>query len=128
MLEAGLAEHTGWSRRKSALACGLAMPILSAPCALGFNLLQDFHPLGGKSTVLDLEDFLVSDLALPVGALTFALYCTRRFGWGWDSFAAEVNTGRGPKMPGFFRPLLSLFAPAAILIILAAGLKSRFGL
>lgn len=127
-LVAGLAEHTGWSRRKSALACGLAMPILSAPCALGFNLLQDFHPLGGKSTVLDLEDFLVSDLALPVGALTFALYCTRRFGWGWDSFAAEVNTGRGPKMPGFFRPLLSLFAPAAILIILAAGLKSRFGL
>ena len=78
--------------------------------------------------MLDLEDFLVSDLALPVGALTFALYCTRRFGWGWDSFAAEVNTGRGPKMPGFFRPLLSLFAPAAILIILAAGLKSRFGL
>ncbi len=121
-LLAGLREKTGWSRRRAALACGIAMPILSAPCALGFNLLKNFHPLGGGSTVLDMEDFLVSNLALPIGALAFAIYCTRRCGWGWEGFLAEANAGRGLRMPARLRPWLAWFVPAAIAVILAAGL------
>ncbi len=124
-LLAGLREKTGWSRRRAALACGIAMPILSAPCALGFNLLKDFHPLGGESTVLDLEDFLVSDLALPIGALAFAVYCTRRFGWGWEGFLAEANAGHGIRLPAILRPWLAWFIPVAIAAILATGICAR---
>ena len=62
------------------------MPVLSLPCILGFNVWKGFHPLGGDSCVLDLEDFLVSDLALPLGGLAFALFCCHRFGWGWQGF------------------------------------------
>lgn len=121
-LLAGLREKTGWSRRQAALACGIAMPILSAPCALGFNLLKDFHPLGGGSTVLDLEDFMVSNFALPIGALAFAIYCTRRCGWGWEGFLAEANAGCGLRLPARLRPWLAWFVPAAIAVILVVGL------
>ena len=125
-LLATLREKTGWSRKKASLACGAAMTLLSAPCALGFNILKDFHPMGGDSSVLDLEDFLVSDLALPVGALAFAVYCTRGCGWGWKGFMAEANAGRGLRLPAAARPLLSWFVPAAIAAILIVGLYSRF--
>ena len=126
-LLAGLREKTGWSRRKAALACGIAMPILSAPCALGFNLLQNFHPLGGQSAVLDLEDFLVSDLSLPIGALAFVLYCTRRRGWGWSSFLAEANAGQGLKLPAWTRRWFAWGIPIAIVVVLFSGLYARFG-
>ena len=125
-LMAGMREKTGWTRRRAALVCGIAMSVLSAPCALGFNLLKDLHPMGGQSTVLDLEDFLVSDLALPIGALAFTLYCTRRWGWGWGGFMAEANAGRGVRLSGAMRPWLTWFVPAAILTILIAGLCARF--
>ena len=123
---ATMREKTGWSRKKASLACGIAMTILSAPCALGFNLLKDVHPMGGDSSVLDLEDFLVSDLALPIGALAFALYCTRNWGWGWKGFIEEANAGSGVKMPAAVRPWLTWFVPAAIVTILIAGLWARF--
>ena len=125
-LLAGLREWTGWTRRRAAFVCGMAMPLLSAPCALGFSVLKGLHPLGGDSTVLDLEDFLVSDLALPIGALGFAFYCTRRWGWGWSGFIDEANAGRGLKLAPSLRPWLAWFVPAAILLIIAAGLRSRF--
>jgi len=123
-LLAGLREKTGWSRRRAALACGIAMPILSAPCALGFNILKGFHPFGGESTILDMEDFLVSNLALPIGALAFAIYCTRCCGWGWENFLAEANAGRGIRLSARLRPWLAWFVPAAIAVILAAGLHA----
>lgn len=127
-LIACLCDRRGWTRRRAAFACALAMPVLSAPCALGFNLFKSFHPLGGTSSVLDFEDFLVSDLALPVGALLFALYATRDFGWGWRNLLAEMNAGKGLKFAPCLRFLVAYFAPAAILVILTAGLKARFGL
>ena len=116
----------GRAIRKAALACGIAMPILSAPCALGFNLLQNFHPLGGQSAVLDLEDFLVSDLSLPIGALAFVLYCTCRRGWGWDSFLAEANAGQGLKLPAWTRRWFAWGIPIAIVVVLLTGLYARF--
>lgn len=125
-LIACLREKTGWTRQRAAFACGIAMPVLSAPCALGFNILKDIHPLGGSSTILDLEDFLVSDLALPIGALAFALYCTRSWGWGWNGFIAEANTGSGTRFPSCLRTLATWFIPIAIIVILVAGLYSRF--
>ena len=126
-LLAGLREKTGWSRRKASLVCGIAMSILSVPCALGFNVLSGFHPLGGGSNVLDLEDFVVSYLLLPAGTLLFALFCCHRFGWGWENFVAEANTGRGPKIRPWMRFYCAWIVPAIVLGILILGLWDKFG-
>jgi NSS family neurotransmitter:Na+ symporter len=118
-------DMTGWTRRRAALACGIAMPFLSTPCALGFNLLSDIHPFGGESTILDLEDFLVSDLALPLGSLAFAVYCTRRIGWGWKPFLEETNAGRGIRLSSRLHFLFAWVVPAAIAVVMVAGLHAR---
>lgn len=88
-----------WSRKQSCLFNFAALFLLSLPCALGYNLLSDFQPLGEGSTVLDLEDFLVSNILLPVGSLCYLLFCVTRLGWGYKNYEAEVNTGEGLKLP-----------------------------
>ena len=88
----------GWSRKKACLINAIALLILSLPCALGFNLLSGIHPLGGSSNFLDLEDFLVSNIILPVGSLIFLLFAVSKRGWGWENFMAEANAGRGLKV------------------------------
>ena len=114
-----------------AACCGLVF-VLSLPCALGFNLLSDVHPLGPDSGFLDLEDFLVSNLALPGGALLFALFCTHRFGWGWDAFVAEANAGKGARIPtsGLARTLLRVYLgwilPLVIAVVLVVGLVDKY--
>ena len=124
---ASLRDYTGWGRGKACAVLGAAMPVLSLPCILGFNVWKDFHPLGGDSCVLDLEDFLVSDLALPLGGLAFALYCCHRFGWGWKGFRAEVNAGTGPKLPEGLRVYCAWVLPVLIAVIIAISLCRRFG-
>ena len=121
-------DATGWSRGKACLVSCAALLLLSLPCALGFNALSAIHPFGGDSTVLDLEDFLVSNLSLPVGAIAFVLFCTRRSGWGWDAFAAEADAGRGPKLPAgrLFRLYASWGLPAIILAVFLLGLLEKF--
>ena len=98
------------------------MAVLSLPCALGFNLLSGFQPLGAGSTVLDLEDFLVSNLLLPIGSLMFVLFCTLRGGWGWDRFVAEANTGRGLKVVRWMRPYMTFVLPVLIVVVFVLGL------
>ena len=124
-------DMTGWTRPKACAACCGIVFVLSLPCALGFNVLSCVHPLGPGSGFLDLEDFLVSNLALPGGAFLFALFCTHRFGWGWDAFCAEANAGRGAKIPatGPLRTLLRLYLgyvlPLVILFVLVVGLVDK---
>ena len=124
---ASLVDYLKWPRRAVCAAVAVGISALSLPCILGFNLLGWLHPLGGESTVLDLEDFLVSDLLLPVGAMLFARYCTSRYGWGWRNFRVEANAGEGPKVPRGLRIYCGYVIPLVIGGILVLAVIRRFG-
>jgi NSS family neurotransmitter:Na+ symporter len=100
----------------------------SLPCVLGFNALSDFHPLGGDSVILDLEDFLVSDNILPIGAMVYLLFCTSRYGWGWDKFIAEADAGRGLRFPRILRGYLTYVLPLLMAVVIVMGYVNKFGL
>ena len=110
------------SRRKSTLLGGVFMLVASLPCVLGYNVWSAFQPLGAGSTVLDGEDFLVSNLLLPIGSLIYLLFCVTRWGWGFDNYLAEANTGKGPKLPRWLKPYFQFFLPVLIVVILLQGL------
>lgn len=118
-------ELTGWSRKKTCVICCIGILILSMPCLLGYNVLSHIKPIAGHD-ILDSEDFLVSNLMLPIGALTVVLFCTTRYGWGWDSFLKESNEGKGLKMASFLRPYLAYVLPIIIAVILIVGLVEFF--
>lgn len=106
----------GWSRRKSCLVNCAAMLVLSLPCALGFNLLSGVQPFGSGSTILDLEDFIVSNNLLPLGSLVYLLFCTsEKYGWGFDSFLTEANTGRGIPFPRRLRVYAKYVLPLLLI-------------
>ena len=84
-------ELTGFSKRKTCLVCGIAVFILSIPCVLGCNVWSSFTPFGPDSAVLDLEDFIVSNILLPIGSLLFVLFVTTKKGWGFDNFLKEAK-------------------------------------
>ena len=92
-------ELFGLSRKKSVLINIVAVTILSIPCALGFNLLSGFTPLGDGTNILDLEDFIVSSTLLPLGSLLILIFCCHKKGWGWKNFINEADTGNGIKFP-----------------------------
>ena len=110
------------SRRKSTLLGGVFILVASLPCVLGYNVWSAFQPLGAGSTVLDGEDFLVSNLLLPIGSLIYLLFCVTRWGWGFDNYLAEANTGKGPKLPRWLKPYFQFFLPVLIVVILLQGL------
>ena len=114
----------GWSRKKAAAINMVAITILSLPCVLGYNVWSGFHPFGDPSKqVLDLEDFLVSNIWLPLGSLIYLLFCVSKKGWGWKNFLKEANTGKGLKMPGgkVIQFYLTWILPIMILFIFAYG-------
>ncbi|MDL2286749.1 sodium-dependent transporter [Desulfococcaceae bacterium OttesenSCG-928-F15] len=111
----------GWSRKKSALINFFVLLVASAPCALGFNLLSGFTPLGAGTNILDLEDFIVSNNLLPLGALVYLMFCCTRKGWGWDNFIAEADTGKGLKFPKILKPYLIYVVPVLMVIIFIHG-------
>ncbi len=115
-------EITGWGRVKGCVVCGIAVLILSVPCALGFNLLSGFVPFAAGSGVLDLEDFLVSNCCLPIGALLYVLFCVSKKGWGFDNFIKEANAGKGLKMPRWLKPYLTYILPLIIISIFIIGI------
>lgn len=123
-----LRDYTGWSRTKACVVTGLVMPLLSLPCVLGFNLWSSFRPFGPGTNVLDLEDFVVSGLLLPLGSLSFALYCCHRFGWGWDKFIVEANTGVGLRFPKALRVYCGYVLPVIIVVIFIVGIVRRFAI
>ena len=116
----------GWSRKKSCLINAILLCILSLPCALGFNVLSAIQPFGEGSTIMDLEDFAVSNLILPLGSLIFVLFCTTKKGWGWQNFRKEANTGKGLQVPDWMRWYVSYLLPLMILVLFGVGLYQFF--
>ena len=111
----------GISRKKASLIGCIAMLVLSMPCILGFNVWGDLQLIGARG-VQDSEDFLVSNLLLPIGAVVYLLFCVSRWGWGFENYLAEANTGKGPKLPRWLRPYFRYVLPLLIIVILVQGL------
>ena len=111
----------GISRKKASVIGCIAILVLSMPCVLGFNVLGDLQLIGGRG-VLDSEDFLVSNLLLPIGSIIYLLFCVSRWGWGFDHYLEEANSGAGPKLPRWLRPYFRYVLPVLIVIILVQGL------
>ncbi len=108
-------------RKKAVLINGVIVLIASIPCVLGYNIWSDLHLIGGRD-ILDSEDFLVSNLLLPIGSLIYLLFCVTRFGWGFDNYYKECNAGEGLKLPRILKPYLQFVLPVLILIIIILGL------
>ncbi len=119
-------ELTGCSRKKSSLVNLVLIILLSMPCVLGYNLWawDGFAVFGGA--VLDVEDFLVSNLFLPLGSLVYLLFCVTRYGWGWQNYKKEVNTGEGLKVQDWMRGYLTYVLPLIVVFIFAFGLYDKF--
>lgn len=116
-----LIDYTGASR-KTVVRWGIPVIILlSLPCALGFNVWGSFAPLGPGTCVLDLEDFILSNNILPIGSLIYLLFCTSRYGWGWEKFFTEVNTGEGVQLPKSVRFYMTWILPLIILWLFISG-------
>ena len=118
-------DNFGWSRKKAALLNGVFVLLASLPCVLGFNLwyFEAKLPGGAVGQVLDIEDFLVSNLLLPLGSLVYLLFCVTRWGWGFDRYLEEANTGSGIKIPRALKPYFQFVLPVLILVILIGGLR-----
>ena len=119
-------DMTGCSRKKAAICNGIAIVILSMPCILGFNVLSGFMPLGAGSNILDLEDFIVSNNILPLGSLVYLLFCTTKYGWGFEKFSEEANTGEGIRLPKAVRGYMTWILPLIVLLIFVQGYVSKF--
>ena len=111
----------GWSRKKAAVCNCVFVLLASLPCVLGYNLWQDFRPIGGRD-VLDSEDFLVSNILLPLGSLIYLLFCVTKWGWNFESYQQEANTGKGMKIAGWMKYYFRFVLPLLILAILIEGL------
>lgn len=112
----------GLSRKKACIINGILLFLLSVPCCLGFNILSGFQPLGAGSTILDLEDTVVSNFILPLGSLVFILFCVTKKGWGWDNFVNEANTGKGLKIKRFMKGYMTYVLPVLVMFVFIMGL------
>lgn len=115
-----------FSRKKAVIINIFLIIILSLPCALGFNVLSGITPLGAGSNIMDLEDFIVSNNLLPLGSLVYLIFCTTRYGWGWDNFINEANTGKGLKFPKWLRIYVTYIMPLIVLFVFIQGYISKF--
>lgn len=119
-------ELTGWSRKKSSFVNLVLIILLSLPCVLGYNVWawDGFAVFGGA--ILDLEDFLVSNILLPIGSLVYLLFCVTRYGWGWKNFKKEANEGKGAKVQDWMRVYLTYILPMIVLFIFGFGIYDKF--
>ena len=120
-----VSELTGWSRKKTCFVSCIGIFLLSLPCLLGYNVWSHILPIAGHD-ILDSEDFLVSNLMLPLGSLIFVLFCTTRYGWGWKNFMAEANEGTGLKVAKWMRPYMTYVLPVIVFVIFVVGLIGFF--
>ena len=116
----------GWDLKKAIAFNAVIITVLSLPCALGFNVLSFLQPLGAGTTIQDLEDFIVSNNLLPLGSLLYVLFCTTRYGWGWDNFLKEANSGEGPRFPKWVRPYVTYVIPLIVIFLFVQGYWSKF--
>ena len=114
-------DNFGWTRKKAVLINCAFILVASIPCVLGYNLWSDVHIIGARD-ILDSEDFLVSNLLLPIGSLVYLLFCVSKWGWGFDQYLAEANSGSGLKMSARLKPYFQFILPVLILFILIQGL------
>ena len=114
-----------WSRKKSVILNFIIIVIGSIPCAIGFSILSGFQPFGDGSAVLDLLDFLVSNVIMPLGSLVFLFFCTRKSGWGWKNFIAEANAGDGLSFPEKAKFYVSWILPLVVIFIFLFGLWEK---
>ena len=119
-LIASAMDNFQWSRKKATVIFAIVILVLSTPCALGYNLLSDFN-IAGKN-ILDIEDFLVSNILLPLGSLIFLLFCVTKYGWKAENFMTEANLGKGIKVKNWMIPYFRYVLPILIIIVLGQGL------
>ncbi|MDO4750351.1 MAG: sodium-dependent transporter, partial [Eubacteriales bacterium] len=117
-------EMTGWSRPKGCIICGIVIFCLAMTTALGFSLWSGFVPFAEGTSWLDFWDFIVNYNLLPLGSFIFALFCCNSFGWDWDNFVAEANSGNGPKVRSWMKPIFRFFVPAVVLVLYIYGLST----
>lgn len=115
-----------WTRKKSTAVNYVVLTLLTLPCILGFNVLKNIQPLGSGTNFMDLEDFILSNNLLSLGAVTFMLFCCHRAGWGWDRFIAETDTGSGVKFPRILKPYLQWVLPIMVLLVWIQGYIQKF--
>lgn len=120
-LLASCIDNFGWSRKKAVIINAVFILVASMPCVLGYNLWSDIRLIKGMD-ILDSEDFIVSNLLLPLGSLVYLLFCVTKWGWGFDKYIEEVNTGKGLKMSRALKPYFQFVLPILILVILIQGL------
>lgn len=120
-LLASCIDNFGWERKKAVIINCIFILIASMPCVLGYNVWSDLRLIGGRD-VLDSEDFIVSNLLLPLGSLVYLLFCVSKWGWGFDKYLEEANTGTGPKIPRALKAYFQFVLPILILVILVQGL------
>lgn len=120
-LLASCIDNFGWSRKKAVVINAVFILVASMPCVLGYNLWSDIRLIKGMD-ILDSEDFIVSNLLLPLGSLVYLLFCVTKWGWGFDKYLEEVNTGKGLKMSRALKPYFQFVLPILILVILIQGL------
>lgn len=111
----------GWSRKKTVLINLVIVLVTSMPCVLGYNIWKDVHLIGGRD-ILDTEDFIVSNLLLPLGSLVYLLFCVTRYGWGFENYQKQANTGKGIRIPTQLKWYFRVAVPIMILVILIQGL------
>lgn len=120
-LLASCIDNFGWSRKKSVVINLVFILIASMPCVLGYNVWSDWRLIGGRD-VLDSEDFIVSNLLLPFGSLVYLLFCVTKWGWGFEKYLEEANTGKGIKISRALKPYFQFVLPILILVIFIQGL------
>lgn len=116
----------GWTRKKSLIVNLVGISVMSAPAVLGYNVLSGVQIMGEGTTIMDLEDFLVSYNILPLGSLLFVLFCTHKNGWGYDNFLAEANTGIGRSFPSFLKGYMTYVVPLIVLAVYFKGYYDTF--
>ena len=114
-----------WSRKQSVILNFVIIVLGSLPCALGFSLFANFQPFGQGSAMLDLLDFLVSNVIMPLGSLVFLFFCTRTIGWGWKNFMAEANAGKGISFPKQAKFYVTWILPLVVVFIFLFGLWEK---
>ena len=113
-------DQWGWSRGKSVAINGVMLIVLSLPCVFGFNIWSDFT-VRGIGDIQGIEDFILSNNILPLGALIICLFCTSKNGWGWKNFISEADTGQGARFPQWTRVYMKYVVPILIAVVLVMG-------
>ncbi|MCR5289742.1 MAG: sodium-dependent transporter [Treponema sp.] len=115
----------GWSRKKAVIINLIVVSVFSIPCVLGFNIWSSFA-IPKVGNIQDIEDFIVSNNLLPLGSLVYLLFCTTRYGWGFDNFMAEANTGSGIQFPRCLSFYIRFILPVIVIVIWVVGYLQKF--